>query len=206
VGFSGEALACIRGERLVFSDLSFAVEPGEALLLTGPNGSGKSSLLRLCAGLIAPAAGRLLWGAAPLDADAHRAQLRYVGHLDAVKPVLSGAENLAFWARLADAPGEVPAALGKVGLARLAELPVRLLSAGQRRRLGLARLALGRSTLWLLDEPTVGLDREGVSLLAALVAAHRAAGGMVIAATHIDAGFPATAELALDRFRGEVAA
>jgi heme exporter protein A len=123
-----------------------------------------------------------------------------------VKPVLSAAENLAFWARLADAPGDVPAALTKVGLARLAELPVRLLSAGQRRRLGLARLALGRSQLWLLDEPTVGLDREGVALLAALVAAHRAAGGMVIAATHIDAGFPATGELALDRFRGEAAA
>jgi len=200
VSFAGDSLACVRGERLVFETLSFRVEPGGALLLTGPNGSGKSSLLRLCAGLLAPASGRLLWQGGTVEPEVHRTRLRYVGHLDAVKPVLTVAENLDFWARLAGG-GIVAAALDKVGLARLAEVPARLLSAGQRRRLALARLALRPADLWLLDEPTVGLDRAGIALLAALVAAHRAAGGMVIAATHVDTGFPATAELSLDRAR-----
>jgi heme exporter protein A len=169
------------------------------LLLTGPNGSGKSSLLRLCAGLIAPEHGRLLWSGKPLEPEEHRARLRYVGHLDAVKPVLSVAENLSFWARLTG--GDITEALQQIGLARLANLPARLLSAGQRRRLALARLALAPAELWLLDEPTVGLDRDGIALLANLVATHRARGGMVMAATHVDTGFPATAELALDAFR-----
>jgi len=206
VNFAGDGLACIRGERMVFADLSFRLESGGALLLTGANGSGKSSLLRLCAGLVEPAAGRLLWDGERLDVELHRNRLRYVGHLDAVKSVLSVAENLAFWARLSGAPGNVPAALEQVGLARLADLPARLLSAGQKRRLALARLALGRADLWLLDEPTVGLDRDGIALLAALVAAHRADGGMVMAATHVDTGFAATAELSLDRFRPRRAA
>ena len=198
MSFAGEALACIRGERLVFADLSFRVEPGGALLLTGPNGSGKSSLLRLCAGLITPEQGRLVWHAKPIEPEEHRARLRYVGHLDAVKPVLSVAENLSFWARLGG--GDIGDALQQVGLARLASLPARFLSAGQRRRLALARLALAPAELWLLDEPTVGLDRDGIALLGQLVASHRARGGMLMAATHVDTGFPATAELALDRF------
>lgn len=200
MSFAGEALACIRGERLVFARLSFAIEPGGVLVLTGPNGSGKSSLLRLCAGLIAPEHGRLLWNAAAVEPEVHRARLRYVGHLDAVKPVLTVAENLGFWAHLAG--GDVPYALQQVGLSRLSAMPARLLSAGQRRRLALARLALSPADLWLLDEPTVGLDREGIALLGALVAAHRARGGMVLAATHVDTGFPATAELVLDRYHG----
>jgi heme exporter protein A len=115
------------------------------------------------------------------------------------------AENLAFWAQLGGG-GDVAGSLARVGLARLASLPSRLLSAGQRRRLALARLALKPAALWLLDEPTVGLDRDGIALLAQLIETHRAAGGMVIAATHVDPGFPASGELALDRYRGEGAA
>jgi len=155
--FEGRDLVCIRGERLVFAGLGFALGPGAALLLVGPNGSGKSSLLRTMAGLTRPARGRLLWDGRPVgeDPEAHGARLRFVGHQDAVKPVLSVAENLAFWAGLSGVTGSgVTAALEQAGLAALAELPGRLLSAGQKRRLALARLLCGRSEVWLLDEPT----------------------------------------------------
>jgi len=201
--FAGAALTCRRGERLVFAGLDFALGPGEALLLTGPNGSGKSSLLRLMAGLLPPAAGTLTWDGAPIAADpeAHRARLRFVGHLDAVKPVLSAAENLAFWAGLGGAaPDAVNQALDRLGLDRLADLPARLLSAGQKRRLALARLLLAPAALWLLDEPTVGLDEAALARFAEALAAHRAAGGRVVAATHTPLALPGAAALALADF------
>jgi heme exporter protein A len=190
-------LACLRGERVVFAGLSFAMGAGEALLLTGANGAGKSSLLRLLAGLLRPAEGRLLWEGQDALADraGHAARLRYVGHGDALKPALTAAENLAFYARLWG--GAVAPALEALGLGPLADLPARVLSAGQKRRLGLARLALGPAALWLLDEPTTGLDVASVDRLGALLARHRDAGGMVVAATHLPLPLPEARELRL---------
>ena len=185
--FSGTGLACIRGERLVFEGLSFRAQGGEALLLTGPNGSGKSSLLRLMAGLIAPAAGRLEWNGTPVsdDPDAHRARLHYVGHLDALKPALTVSENLAFYAALhgCDAGGVGPA-LAAFDLERLRTTPARFLSQGQRRRTALARLLAAPAPLWLLDEPTLGLDDASLGCLASVLSVHLAGGGCVVAATH----------------------
>lgn len=198
-------LACLRGERVVFSGLSFRLAPGGALLLTGANGAGKSTLLRLLAGLLRPEAGTVLWDGADALADraAHAARLRYLSHQDALKPALTARENLAFFARLWG--GEVDAALAALDLLPLAELPARVLSSGQKRRLALARLALGmpaagtppEAPLWLLDEPTVGLDTASVERLGLLLARHRAAGGMVLAATHLPLPLPGAGELRL---------
>ena len=190
-------LAAFRGERLVFRDLDFAVGAGGALLLTGPNGSGKSTLLRLLAGLLRPAAGTLTWDGADALADlpTHARRVAYVGHQDAVKPGLTAAENLRFAARLSG--GNVRDALAAVGLEELADLPGRMLSAGQRRRLALARLALSEAPLWLLDEPTLGLDAVSVERFGAMLEAHRAGDGMVIAATHLPLPVREPAELAL---------
>lgn len=185
--FSGTGLACVRGERLVFEELSFRTRTGEALLLTGPNGSGKSSLLRLMAGLIAPTAGRLEWNGVPVsdDPDAHRARLHYVGHLDALKPALTVSENLEFYAALhgRDAGG-IGEALAAFDLERLRATPARFLSQGQRRRAALARLLAAPAPLWLLDEPTLGLDDASLGRLAAALSAHLAGGGCIVAATH----------------------
>jgi heme exporter protein A len=190
-------LAAFRGERLVLRDIAFAVVPGGALLLTGPNGSGKSTLLRLIAGLLRPAAGTLTWQGADALADpsAHARRVAYVGHLDAVKPGLTAAENLRFAARISG--GAAGDALRAMALDDLADLPARLLSAGQRRRLALARLVLSRAPLWLLDEPTLGLDARSVDRLAGIVAAHRRGGGLVVAATHQPLPIAEAEELAL---------
>jgi len=194
-------LACLRGERVVFAGLSFRLEPGGALLLVGANGAGKSTLLRLLAGLLRPEAGALLWDGADALADraAHAARLRYLSHQDALKPALTARENLGFFAQLWG--GEVEAALAALDLLPLAELPARVLSSGQKRRLALARLALSDpahpAPLWLLDEPTVGLDAASVGKLGVLLARHRAAGGMVLAATHLPLPMPGAGELRL---------
>ena len=185
--FEGRDLLCLRGGRVVFSELSFALPAGGALLLTGPNGSGKSSLLRLLAGLLRPSGGELLWDGTPVDKarDEHNARIAFLGHLDAVKPLLSARENLAFWAGLQGLPdARVGEALATFGLAELADLPARLLSAGQKRRLALARLLLAEAPLWLMDEPTVGLDRASATALAQAIEAHRARQGRVVVATH----------------------
>ncbi len=200
---AAEDLVCIRGERCLFEGLSFALGAGEALLVTGANGSGKSSLLRLVAGLLRPAAGSILWAGEPVarDPDAHHGRLAYIGHHDAVKPVLSLAENLAFWSRFAGRGDEAVApALAHFGLSALADLPARMLSAGQRRRLALARLATSAAALWLLDEPTVGLDAAAIAMLEEAIAAQRAAGGLVILATHVALALPGAAGLALARY------
>jgi len=198
--FEGRSLHCRRGGRDVFAALDFALPPGGALLLTGPNGSGKSSLLRLMAGLLKPAGGELLWdGRAIAEApEDHAGRLHYLGHLDAVKPVLSVAENLQFWAALRGTKGSFDAALARFALTDLAALPGRLLSAGQRRRLALARLVAAPAELWLLDEPSVGLDHASVVRLAAAIAEHRAGGGRVVVATHTALDLGAPIRLSLD--------
>ena len=190
-------LAAFRGERLVFRDLDFVVAAGEALVLTGPNGSGKTTLLRLLAGLLRPASGTLLWDGADALADlpSHARRVTYVGHQDAVKPAFTASENLRLAAKLDG--GAVAEALAAVGLEELADLPARMLSAGQRRRLALARLALSRAPLWLLDEPTLGLDARSVERFGGMLAAHRDRGGIAVAATHLPLPLSDAVELAL---------
>tara|TARA_R110002072_G_scaffold3759_24_gene26924 strand:+ start:3390 stop:4079 length:690 start_codon:yes stop_codon:yes gene_type:complete len=202
--FAAENLGCIRGERTVFSNLSFHLESGDLLLLHGQNGSGKSSLLRVLAGLIDHSAGRLFWNQAALgrDLSAHHASLTYVGHQDVIKPQLSVAENLGFWARLhGRGSAKVTAALAAFDLVPLAQQPGRLLSSGQRRRLALARLLVIPARLWLLDEPTVGLDRSSIARLTNVLTDHRAAGGMAILATHVAIEQPDTRDLNLNNFQ-----
>jgi len=203
----GEDLACRRGERLVIAGLSFRLPPGGALVLTGKNGSGKTSLLRLLAGLIVPAAGRLVWGAAPITGDVaeHRTRLHYVGHQDGVKPGLTPRETLAFWAALrgGERRREEPAldaALAAFALEPVADWPCRWLSAGQRRRLALARLLLTPAALWLLDEPIAALDEDNQHRLEQAIAKHRATRGRVVLATHTAIDMDDPAGLVLDDF------
>ncbi|SMH55460.1 heme ABC exporter ATP-binding protein CcmA [Azospirillum agricola] len=203
--FAGSELSCLRGDRLVFTGLEFSLAPGGALVLLGPNGSGKSSLLRVMAGLLKPIRGRLSWdGVAVADEpEQHRTKIQYVGHLDAVKPVLTAAENLAFWAALggaADPDANARTALERLGVPHIAAVPGRYLSAGQKRRLNLARLLAAPKPLWLLDEPTVALDRAAIALFEGLIAEHRAGGGMVVLSTHTDIATPGGEELHLDDF------
>ena len=182
-----EGLACRRGERLVFAGLDCRLPGSGALVLTGSNGSGKSSLLRLFATLLAPALGRLSWGGVPVGRDLarYRALVHYVGHLDATKPALSPREMLGFWAALrGTAEPAIEPALAAFGLGAIADRPCRWLSAGQRRRLALARLVAAPAPIWLLDEPNAALDIDGEARLATLIAEHRAAGGRVAIATH----------------------
>ena len=191
-------LACARGGRVVFSGLSFRLARGRLLAVTGPNGSGKSSLLRLIAGLIRPAAGSFhVEGAGKEDAVTH-----YFGHADALKPALTLRETLRFWGTVYRQQGRVPLdpdfdeGAGRVGLAHALDLPVGVFSAGQRRRVGLARLLISPRPLWLLDEPTSSLDRDGEALLGSLMQDHLAAGGLIVAATHQD--LPVRADQTLD--------
>ncbi len=189
--FTGTRLACIRGERLVFDGLDFRVASGEALVLRGPNGSGKSSLLRLMAGLSPAADGSLAWNDTNVrdDPEGHRARLHYVGHLDAVKPVLTVFEQLTFWARICglstrDAGDRATSALDDFGIAYLCDIPGRYLSAGQRRRVSLARALTTKAAVWLLDEPRTALDTDAVERLDAAVARHRSGGGIIVLSQH----------------------
>ena len=189
-------LGCVRGFRSVFNDLNLQLSSGNALALTGPNGAGKSSLLRLLAGLLRPSAGRIVLENADERPIAERAH--YLGHLDAFKPALTVGENIEFWIHyLGGSQGAAPA-LAAVGLDSLEGLPAAYLSAGQRRRLSLARLLAIQRPLWLLDEPASALDSAGQEMLAGLMRAHLAGGGMIVAATHGPLGIEAK-ELQLGR-------
>ena len=190
-------LACHRGGRDVFAGVSFAVGSGEALAVTGRNGAGKSSLLRTIVGLVRVAHGRLaLEGGDPELSIAEQAH--YLGHLDALKPSLSVAENLAFWAGfLGGEAVNIPQTLEAVGLETLAELPAAYLSAGQRRRLSIARLLAVKRPIWLLDEPTSTLDATAQDRLASFMRAHLGAGGIILAATHGPIGLDGMQELRL---------
>ncbi len=192
-------LVVLRGDRLVLDGIDLALAPGGALLLTGRNGAGKSTLLRALAGLCPLAAGTVTWDGVDVrdEPSRHASRIAYLGHQDALKPGLTLAENLRLAARLGG--GDLPAALAAHGLEGLAGLPVRLLSAGQRRRAALARVLLAGAPLWLLDEPSLGLDAAAQDRLGAVLAAHRAAGGMVVAATHVGLPLPDAAHLALGK-------
>lgn len=198
--FFGENLSCVRGERLVFSELNFAIEPGATLVLTGSNGSGKTSLLRVMAGLTRPSAGQLSWEDGPIadDPERHHSRLHYIGHLDALKPVLTVRENLATWSHLhGGTDKKITSALKKLRLEGFENIPGRYLSAGQRRRLSLARLVASDAPLWLLDEPTIALDAPSVEAVRNLIAEHRSNGGMAVIATNVDLGIADTSELNL---------
>lgn len=174
---------CVRGGRLLFEGLSFALAPGDAALVSGPNGVGKSSLIRVAAGLLAPAHGTV-------DGPEARALMAEALALDPARPL---AEALLFWAKLddrADPSRRVAEALAATALAPLAEVPVRLLSTGQRRRAALARVVASEAPVWLLDEPANGLDTASVTALVALIARHRAAGGIALVATHLALDLP----------------
>lgn len=191
-GLGAENVSAFRGERLVLRGVDLLVEPGGALLLLGANGSGKSTLLRVLAGLKRPDAGRVTWNG--VDMGAEPAPIAYLGHLDAIKLGLTVIENL----RVLASDHESMAALATMDLERLRDLPARMLSAGQRRRLALARLALmPEGGLWLLDEPTIGLDTASVERLGALLAVHRERRGVVVTATHLPLPLPGAAELRL---------
>lgn len=179
-------LDCERGGRIVFRNVSLALQPGQLMQLTGPNGSGKSSLLRLIAGLNEAQAGAITLTGGEPDLTIGQ-QAHYIAHQEAVKAALTVQENLAFWRGFLGG-GDVDAALDAFDLSRLSSYPAGLLSAGQKRRLALARLVLVPRVLWLLDEPTVGLDSASLSRLASVMARQLDRGGMIIAATHVPLG------------------
>jgi heme exporter protein A len=195
----GSNLRCVRGNRAVFSELGLEVLAGEALAVTGANGTGKSSLLRLLAGLVRLAEGRIALEGGNADLTVAE-QAHYLGHLDPLKPSLSVAENLQFWndflGSSATATAGAPA-LAAVGLGELAALPAAYLSAGQRRRLSLARLVSVHRPVWLLDEPTSVLDAKGRALLTDLMRDHLASGGIIVAASHEPFGLGRVSELRL---------
>lgn len=187
-GLCFEAVACTRGGQLLFQDISFAVDGGDALIVSGPNGAGKSSLMRIAAGLLVPSAGSVTRGAAcALLAEGHA--------LDPERPLV---DALMFWARIDGSDrAELLSGLDQVGLAAIADVPVRLLSTGQRRRAALVPLIAGPAPIWLLDEPASGLDAAAVERLAATIAGHRARGGAVLIATHQPIALPGALEIRL---------
>ena len=198
-----EGVSLARGRRTIQRELSFRLEGGQALLLTGANGTGKSTLLRALAGFLTPSVGRIFVDGA--DSDTPRAQLCHLcGHLDGIKAQLTVRENLTFWASFLQSvdrrgPGDdtVAAALSQFKLDGLAEIPAAYLSAGQKRRLGVARLLVAARPIWLLDEPTVSLDAASVALLLAAMSRHLADDGMIVAATHVALPLPGARELRL---------
>ncbi|MGU3389591.1 heme ABC exporter ATP-binding protein CcmA [Sphingomonas sp. M1A8_2b] len=189
-----ETVACVRGGRMLFSNLSFALAPGDAAVVTGPNGVGKSSLIRLAAGLLTPSEGSV-------SCDAAIALLTEASALDADQRL---GEALRFWAtldpaldRAPDPDDRVARALAVLDLAALSDIPVRLLSTGQRRRAALARVAASEAPVWLLDEPANGLDAHAVTRLETLIAHHRAGGGIALVATHLPLAMPGAQAIAL---------
>ncbi|MBX9760993.1 MAG: heme ABC exporter ATP-binding protein CcmA [Beijerinckiaceae bacterium] len=202
---SVEHLTLARGGRPLVSDLSISVTAGQALVVTGPNGAGKSTLLRALAGLLRPVSGRIAVAGAQIEQDDPVAiHAHYVGHADALKGALTARENLAFWgaalgarAAASGAGASPEAVLERIGLPQVANLPAGWLSAGQKRRVALGRLLMAYRPIWILDEPATALDRAAQQRLAGTMAAHRAGGGLIIAATHAPLGLEDASELRL---------
>lgn len=187
--FSGESLTCIRGDRVVFTNLNFSIEEGEVLNLQGPNGSGKSTLLRLMAGLISPLEGKLIWNGSEVQIQERDfcIYFHYVGHQDAIKNALTVEENLRFWSDLRSLGQNeymIKRALDTFSLTDLSSLPARFLSAGQRKRLNLTRLCATTAPLWILDEPANSLDKASSEILYDLIKTHQKEGGILAIATH----------------------
>lgn len=183
-----DGVACLRGDRLLFEDMRFALGAGDAALLTGPNGAGKSSLMRIAAGLLRPSAGKV----------DRAGGIAFAGEAAALDGRLPLAQALLYWAKL-DGVGktEVEAALDRMGIANLAQVPAHMLSTGQRKRAALARVIAGAAAIWLLDEPGNGLDAASLDRLAAAMATHRARGGIVMVATHQPLALPGAATVPL---------
>lgn len=201
-------LACGRGARLLFAGVNLDLHPGDAALATGPNGSGKSSLLRVIAGLIPPFTGRIIWNGDDVrrTPDNFRTALRYVGHSDGLQPTLSVIENLRYWASLYGSPIDIVTltkGLDSVGLADLTNLPVRVLSAGQRRRLALARAISTGGRIWLLDEPTVALDAQSIRNVETAISTFRDEGGIVVASTNVPINLPSAESIDLIAYQWE---
>jgi heme exporter protein A len=189
-------LECVRGERRLFAGVDFRLEAGELLYLQGKNGAGKTSLLRMLIGLLPPEAGEIRWQGKPIGSDEFRADLCYLGHLNAIKEELTPLENLLAAARLADetlSEDDALDALEQVGLAGREDLACRYLSQGQKRRVALARLVKERRPLWILDEPFVALDVAAVDWLAGVISGHLQRGGMAVMTTHQQVTIPAGA-------------
>jgi heme exporter protein A len=184
-------LACLRGDRLLFKNVEFELKAGGLLYVLGENGSGKSSLLRMLCGLLIPEVGTVSWGKKPIkeDAENYLSNLTYIGHLNGLKDDLTALENLTMSARAAGndvTEGRALAALTAIGIERCANLPARVLSQGQKRRVTLAKLWLAEGKLWILDEPFAALDIASVSILATRLSEHLSSGGMAILTTHQD--------------------
>ncbi len=180
-------LECVRGERRLFSGVGFRLEAGELLYLQGKNGAGKTSLLRMLIGLLPPEAGQIRWHGKPIGSDEFRADLCYLGHLNAIKEELTPLENLLAAARLTDTPlaeDDALDALEQVGLAGREDLACKYLSQGQKRRVALARLVTEKRPLWILDEPFVALDVAAVDWLAGIISGHLQRGGLAVMTTH----------------------
>jgi heme exporter protein A len=199
---TAQGLACVRGDRLLFKDLGFVLEAGSLLYVLGENGSGKSSLLRMLCGLLMPEQGEILWAGKSIKSHAEQylPNLKYLGHLNGLKDDLTALENLQMGARIAGQDVTAAAALAAltaIGIARCANLPVRVLSQGQKRRVALAALWLSRSPLWILDEPFAALDVAATEVLAARISEHLAAGGMTILTSHQDVPIKAKSTFSL---------
>lgn len=186
--FEARAINAWRGDRHILRDVSFAIRPGEFLKVTGPNGVGKTTLLRVICGLLPAETGDIFWRGQSVRGrrDEFNSEMSYLGHLNSLKADLTARENLKFLAGLRESltADDVDAALDRVGILSRGDLPARSLSAGQKRRLALARLVLARAPFWILDEPVTNLDTAGIQLVEELIHEHVSAGGLAIAAAH----------------------